>query len=67
MVASFLHSDKTSWWCFAWWKRDAAFLYLFLSSSSFSLGLRFDSVAESSVSAEVSLDLGGKSGAEGSG
>ena len=45
----------------------ADFLYIFLSSSNLSLALRCVSVAERSVSAELGLDIGGRSGAEVSG
>ena len=56
MMASFLHSDRTSWCCLSWWKSAADFLYFFLSSSNLSLGLRCGSVAERSISAELGLD-----------
>ena len=49
MMASFLHSDRTSWCCLAWCKSAADFLYFFLSSSNLSLGLRCVSVAERSM------------------
>ena len=58
MVASFLHSDRTSWCCLDWWKSAADFLHLFLSSSNLSLGLRCVSVDERSVSVELGLDIG---------